>query len=112
MITEYQVVPKSWRKYVITRDQYRNRRTTKPSFQTILSRPRKLNSRPITHESTKLLLSGKTLLVPSKSTNRDRAFAYLYRVAAIREKKLRVHDFQNIDKGILKGYLVWMDDAA
>lgn len=111
MITDYRVVPNSWRKYVIPRDVHRNRRTTRPAYERLMERSRK-GHKPIRYEHTKLLLENKTLLVPTRTTQqRNHTFAYLYRVAARRDLKLRVHEFQDIDKGILKGYLVWMEAA-
>jgi len=86
---KYKIVPKGWRQYAGPPRNDRNRR-------------------PVQNPMVIDLLEGKTVFAYIEDRT-HMSFGSLYSVAYSHGKILRMHQFDDIDDDIFKGYLIWME---
>ena len=85
---KYRLVPSTWRNYVSPRN-IKNRKS--PTNPMVID-----------------LLAGKTVFA-FEQDRKTLSFGSLYAVAASNSKNLRMYTFDDLDNGIYKGYLIWME---
>jgi hypothetical protein len=58
------------------------------------------------------LLAGKTLFAYNEEGRTRYRFGSLYTVAANNNKTLRIYGYDDVDDGIFRGYIMWMESRV